>query len=201
MIGTATPRQVARGAVVSVVVALILALLPALAGGRGDAHGYVYDGGGRTPVLSVDAAPPAVDDLGKRLNRSPSGDTSTGYDSAPNLPHASARPGGRGLAPQTAGAGVRRPGPGTPHIDDFAEEAIPGFPFRGRNAPADAFAHLKKHHGLDPHMASNRLHVLKQQGGLGAADDVVIGRTGDVYNAQTGERLGTLTDPNLGTTR
>ncbi|MGH8991090.1 MAG: hypothetical protein ACRDZ7_06130, partial [Acidimicrobiia bacterium] len=104
-------------------------------------------------------------------------------------------------APQTAGAGIRQPGPGTPHIDDFAPEAIPGRPFTGRNAPQKAFDHLGEHHGLDPRVASNRLHVLKQQGGLGAADDVVIGKTGDVYNAQTGERLGTLTDPNLGRTR
>lgn len=41
------------------------------------------------------------------------------------------------------------------------------------------------------------IRVLKQQGGLGAAHDVVIGKTGDVYNSRTGERLGSLTDPNL----
>lgn len=75
---------------------------------------------------------------------------------------------------------------------------IPGNPFTGKDAPAEAFTHLKKHHGLDPEVASNRLHKLKKDGGLGAADDVAIGRTGDVYNAQTGERLGSLTDKNLG---
>ena len=76
--------------------------------------------------------------------------------------------------------------------------SIPGKPFTGRNAAAEAFKHLEKYSGLDPHVAGNRLHALKRIGGLGAADEVAIGRTGDVYNAKTGERLGTLTDKSLG---
>ena len=80
-------------------------------------------------------------------------------------------------------------------------KVIPGNPFRGPNAPQDAFAHLKKYHGLDPNTASNRLHVIKKDAGLGAADDVVIGRTGDVYDARTGELLDTLTNPGLGRAR
>jgi hypothetical protein len=79
--------------------------------------------------------------------------------------------------------------------------SIPGKPFRGPDAAKRAFGHLEKHHGLDPKVASNRLHKLKENGGLGAADDVVIGKTGDVYNASTGERLGTLTDKALGRER
>jgi hypothetical protein len=75
---------------------------------------------------------------------------------------------------------------------------VPGNPFRGPGAPQRAFDHLERFHGLDPHVASNRLHTLKHSGGLGAADDVIIGRTGDVYNAQTGDWLGTLTDAALG---
>lgn len=75
---------------------------------------------------------------------------------------------------------------------------IPGNPFRGPNAPAEAFKHLERFHEIEPTVASNRLHKLKEQGNLGPADAVVIGRTGDVYNAATGERLGTLTDPTLG---
>jgi hypothetical protein len=75
---------------------------------------------------------------------------------------------------------------------------IPGNPFTGANAPEKAFAHLQKYSGLDPNVASARLHRLKQSGGLGGADDVTIGRTGDVYNARTGEHLGTLTDKSLG---
>ena len=79
--------------------------------------------------------------------------------------------------------------------------SIPGNPFRGPDAPKDAFAHLKKNHGLDPAVANNRLHVIKRDAGVGAADDVVIGRTGDVYDARTGELLDTLTNPGLGVSR
>ncbi len=75
---------------------------------------------------------------------------------------------------------------------------VPGNPFRGPKAPELAYRHLQRFHGIDPVTASHRLHKLKQQSGLGADDDVVIGRTGDVYNAVTGERLGSLTDSTLG---
>ncbi len=75
---------------------------------------------------------------------------------------------------------------------------VPGNPFTGPTAPQRAFEHLDDFHGLDPHVASNRLHTIKQQAGLSAADDVIIGRSGDVYEATTGEWLGTLTDPGLG---
>ncbi len=81
---------------------------------------------------------------------------------------------------------------------DARMSAIPGNPFTGPNAPQQAYKHLQKYHGVDPTVASNRLHKIKQQAGLGAADDVAIGRTGDVYNAATGERLGSLTDKTLG---
>ena len=67
----------------------------------------------------------------------------------------------------------------------------------GANAPAEAFKHLQQYHGLDPNVASNRLHIVKEDAGLGATDNVVIGRTGDVYDARNGDRLGTLTDCNL----
>jgi hypothetical protein len=74
---------------------------------------------------------------------------------------------------------------------------IPGRPFIGVNAPKLAFDHLWKYHGVDPVTASNRLHKPYALGGLGPADDVAIGRTGDVYNAKTGQWLGTLTDKSL----
>ena len=57
---------------------------------------------------------------------------------------------------------------------------IPGNPFRGANAPQRAFEHLEKYSGLDPNVASARLHRLKKMGGLAADDVMVIGRTGDV---------------------
>jgi hypothetical protein len=79
--------------------------------------------------------------------------------------------------------------------------SIPGRPFRGSSAPQEAYKHLGRYHGIDPTVASNRLHIIKGDAGLGAADDVVIGRTGGVYDARTGERLGSLTDRHLGRAR
>jgi Family of unknown function (DUF6188) len=76
--------------------------------------------------------------------------------------------------------------------------SIPGFPFRGPNAPERAYENLAKHHGVDRGVASDRLHKIKEAGGLGATDDVVIGRTRDVYDARTEEWLGRLTDKSLG---
>jgi hypothetical protein len=35
---------------------------------------------------------------------------------------------------------------------------IPGNPFRGPNAPQQAYMHLKEYHRIDPTVASNRLH-------------------------------------------
>lgn len=78
---------------------------------------------------------------------------------------------------------------------------IPGRPYRGPTAPQEAFQHLAEYHGMRVEVASNRLHLLKQQHGLGPADDVAIGRTGDVHDARTGQWLGTLTDRRLGRTR
>jgi hypothetical protein len=67
---------------------------------------------------------------------------------------------------------------------------IPGNPFRGADAPERAFEHLQKYHGVDPHLASEQLHNIKKSAGLKGADDVAIGRTGDVYDAATGAHIG-----------
>jgi RHS repeat-associated protein len=72
---------------------------------------------------------------------------------------------------------------------------IPGHPFTGPNAARDAFKHLEKYSGVDPIVASERLHQIKEAAGLGPADNAIIGRTGDVYNPYTGERIGSLTQP------
>jgi hypothetical protein len=80
------------------------------------------------------------------------------------------------------------------HNADY-NPSIPGRPFSGVDAPKDAFAHLEKYHGIPEHVSSNRLHVIKASSQLKAADDVVIGRTGDVYDAITGDLLGSLTVP------
>lgn len=76
--------------------------------------------------------------------------------------------------------------------------SIPGFPLRGPNAPERAYDNLAKHHGVPRGVASDRSHRIKEASGLGARDDVVIGRTGDVYDARTEEWLGSLTDKSLG---
>jgi hypothetical protein len=58
-----------------------------------------------------------------------------------------------------------------------------------------AYAHLEKYHGVTRGVARERLHRIKARGGLGPTDNVVFGRTGDVYDEATEERLGSLTDP------
>lgn len=72
---------------------------------------------------------------------------------------------------------------------------VPGNPYRGADAPERAYAHLQRFHGVERLMATQRLHRIKQRSGLGATDNVVIGRTGDVYDEISGERLGSLTEP------
>ena len=80
-------------------------------------------------------------------------------------------------------------------LDRFGggDAEVPGNPFTGANAQADAFKHLEKYHGVSEAVSSDRLHKIKRSAGLGGADDVIFGRTGDVYNAKTGEHIGNLT--------
>jgi hypothetical protein len=72
---------------------------------------------------------------------------------------------------------------------------IPGNPYRGADAPKRAYGHLERFHGIGRLTATQRLHRIKERSGLGATDNVAIGRTGDVYDEINGERLGSLTDP------
>jgi hypothetical protein len=73
---------------------------------------------------------------------------------------------------------------------------IPGTKhFRGPDADERCFAHLARYHGIARHVASARLHRIKKDVGLGPADDVVFGATGDVYIAATCERIGMLSEP------
>jgi hypothetical protein len=72
---------------------------------------------------------------------------------------------------------------------------IPGRPYEGPTAPDRAYEHLAAYHGVDKGTASDRLHSIKARAGLGPIDNVVIGRTGDVYEEFSGERVGSLTDP------
>jgi hypothetical protein len=69
--------------------------------------------------------------------------------------------------------------------------------FVGKEAPDHVYSHLEKYHGVPRHVASNRLHKIKQRSGLGADDNVFIDQTGNVYHPYTGEYLGTLTDKGI----
>jgi hypothetical protein len=58
----------------------------------------------------------------------------------------------------------------------------------------EAFKHLEKYHGISEVLASRRLHQIKAAAGLGPADNVLIDRTGGVWNNVTREFLGSLTE-------
>ena len=72
---------------------------------------------------------------------------------------------------------------------------VPGNPFRGENADERCFAHLERFHRISRYTASIRLHHIKLLAGVGPAEAVVFGRTGDVYLEVTCEHLGMLSDP------
>jgi hypothetical protein len=57
----------------------------------------------------------------------------------------------------------------------------------------EAAAHLDRFHGIDPRLASARLHAIKDEFGLSGAENVLIDRTGNVYDQFTREWLGSLT--------
>ena len=86
---------------------------------------------------------------------------------------------------------------GTPELTALQAAELRGARFlRGLGAPKEVYQRLDDHHGVEPAIARHRLHRLKAAGGLGPADNLVFGRTGDVYDERTGEFLGSLTDPN-----
>ncbi len=67
-------------------------------------------------------------------------------------------------------------------------------PARTTKEIEEVFNHLEKHHGVNRKLASERLHKIKQENGLGGADNVVLDYTGNVYNPKTLELLGSLTE-------
>ena len=100
------------------------------------------------------------------------------------------------------------------HAGDTALDAVGLLPVIGalkygdeastliRKLPANArftkdenvvFKRLKKYHGIDSNIASKRLHDIKYSTGRGGADNVVFDLTGNVYDPNTGELLGSLT--------
>ncbi len=57
---------------------------------------------------------------------------------------------------------------------------------------------LAQHHGIDPDVASARLHAIKRANGLGGSDNVVFDLTGNVWDPRTGDYLGSLTQGGAG---
>jgi hypothetical protein len=57
----------------------------------------------------------------------------------------------------------------------------------------DVFNHLEKYNGIDPNLAGKRLHEIKAAWGYGAADNLVVDFTGNVFDPKTGQYLGSLT--------
>jgi hypothetical protein len=66
--------------------------------------------------------------------------------------------------------------------------------FRGKDGIDGAKKHLEQYHGISPELFSERLHDIKKKAGLGGADEVVIGPTGDCFCAKTNEFIGSLTE-------
>ena len=69
-------------------------------------------------------------------------------------------------------------------------------PSRARTFPAvsELFEHLRRYHKIEPNLASTRLHRIKDAVGRRGGDDVLLDRTGGVYDPATREPLGSLTE-------
>jgi hypothetical protein len=55
------------------------------------------------------------------------------------------------------------------------------------------YKHLEKYHGIPAHVASNRLHRIKEQNGLPADFDLLFHKTGNVYRTDDRACVGSLT--------
>lgn len=58
----------------------------------------------------------------------------------------------------------------------------------------EVFKHLSKKHGIDLVLASERLHAIKKSSGRRPDDNVIFDRTGGVYDPDSREWLGSLTE-------
>lgn len=73
-----------------------------------------------------------------------------------------------------------------------AHTILPG---HARTAEIDeVYRRLRKYHGIDEHLARNRLHQLKEREGRNPADRLLFDLTGNVYDPETREWLGSLTE-------
>jgi hypothetical protein len=58
----------------------------------------------------------------------------------------------------------------------------------------ELYDHLEDNHGISPTTAGDRLHRIKQQEGYGAADHLIFDHTGNLYDPDTREWVGSLTE-------
>ena len=64
---------------------------------------------------------------------------------------------------------------------------------RTTSSEDEIFRRLERYHGVDSHEASRRLHEVKRSSGRGPNDNVIFDMTGNVYDPDTREWLGSLT--------
>jgi hypothetical protein len=57
----------------------------------------------------------------------------------------------------------------------------------------NVYKHLEKYHGIATHVASNRLHRVKELNRLPADFELLFDRTGNVYRADDRTCIGSLT--------
>ncbi len=55
------------------------------------------------------------------------------------------------------------------------------------------YRHLRDYHGISEVTASERLHMIKDKVGYGAADNVIFDRTGNLYDPNSLDWIGSLT--------
>jgi hypothetical protein len=55
------------------------------------------------------------------------------------------------------------------------------------------YRHLEKYHGVATHIASNRLHRIKEDNGLPANFNLLFHKTGNIYRAGDRTYVGSLT--------
>jgi hypothetical protein len=58
----------------------------------------------------------------------------------------------------------------------------------------ELFRRLERYHGISPVIAGERIHRLKRQLGRGAADNLLFDLTGNAYDPDTLEHVGSLTE-------
>jgi hypothetical protein len=56
------------------------------------------------------------------------------------------------------------------------------------------YKRLERYHGIRPELAGERLHEIKAKSGYGAADNVIFDLSGGVYDPNTLEWIGSLTE-------